>query len=235
VARVRAGRTKWKGTAKQRAQLRRAQLISARKRRGKGKKKLSNKTKLAIGVVAVGSAGLGAYATRNAVRESKLKKRHGEDYIPRRFTGYHYTSNNSARRIVKTRNWKTTKQNGPHGKADASWFTLRPNDKVQRGQTGDARVKVRGIKRKDVVYTIPRGNGEVGNPHFQVRNSALRGKRATHNLPKTAAGVRKRAKAGLKLYYQQRRELGARYVNSPAIYITGAQPRYRRRRKRKRK
>ena len=235
MARVRAGRTKWKGTAKQRAQLRRAQLISARKRRGKGKKKLSNKTKLAVGVVAIGSAGLGAYATRNAVREHKLKKRHGEDYIPRRFTGYHYTSNNSARKIAKSRVWKSTKQNGPHGLADASWFSTRKNDPTQRDMTGNARVTVRGIKRKDVVYTIPRGNGEVGNPHFQVRNSALRGKRVTHNLPKTAAGVRKRGKAGLKVYYQKRSELGARYVNSSAIYITGAQARYRRSRKRKRK
>lgn len=228
--RVSAGRTKWKGTAKQRAQLRRAQLISARKRRGKGKK-----TKLAIGVVAVGAVGLGAYATRNAIRESKLKKRHGEDYIPRRFTGYHYTSNNSARKIVKSRTWKSTKQNGPHGLADASWFSTRKNDPVQRDMTGNARVTVRRLKRSDVVYSIPRGNGEVGNPHFQVRNSALRGKRVTHNLPKTAAGVRKRGKAGLKVYHQKRSELGARYVNSSAIYITGAQAKYRRSRKRKRK
>jgi hypothetical protein len=217
-----------KRTAKQRAQLRRAQLISARKRRGKGKK-----TKLAIGVVAIGSAGLGAYATRNAVRESKLKKKHGADYIPRKFTGYHYTSNNSARRIVKTRNWKSTKQNGPHGLDDASWFTRRSNDKVQRGQTGNARIKVRGIKRKDVIYTIPHGNAEKNNPHFQVKNSALRGKRASHNLPKTSRGIRSRGAAGFKQYYTALSKYEKRYVANSASFITNAQPKYRRKRKKR--
>ena len=187
-----------------RKNIRKAQLVSARKRkRAPNKRRPSNGRKAAVVAGVSVAAVVGGVAIRHHVREHALQKKHGEDFVPRKATYHHYTNNNAARRIAKTRKWKVTGKNGGHGHHEGVWLTHvkgHGTDSLTRDVFGKARVSVR-LSRKEVLgsrtHSIPGGLDKTNRKitHVQVHKSLLQGKRVRHNLPKTARGTRSRAQA----------------------------------------
>lgn len=175
-------------TPKRRVALRKAQAVSARKRRKGGS---SRRRKVAIGVAVAGSAAVAGYHTRNRVREGALKKRHGADYLPKKFTAYHHTNNNAARRITRTKNWKPTGKNGGHGSKHGVWMTRQKHDPEMRAIYGDAQVRVR-VNRREVIHRIPHGNYKRGNMHVQVHKKTLQGRKVRNNLANSSKAIRRR-------------------------------------------
>lgn len=188
-------------TAKQIAASRRnivkAQRRSAQLRKGTGK---SRARKVVKGVAIGGGAIAVGYVAHSAAKEKALKKKHGTDYIPRTAKYSHYTRNNSARRISKTRTMKPTGKNSGYGGKDGVWLTKHRRkghyDGEVRDMLGKAKVTTRLSRKKILKHHMQtnRNGFERGKDvlHVQVHKSALHNKRMKHNLPKTAKGVRRR-------------------------------------------
>lgn len=180
-------------TPGRRAALKKAQIASARKRKGRGKK-YAKGAAIAVSVAAAG------YATHVVAKEKALKKKHGGDYVRKYGTYYHNTTNNAARRITKTRTWKPTGKHGGHGSKNGVWLTTSKHDKDTKGTFGHAHVKVRLSRKAVMKYRthpgIPGGMdpSRKGPLHVQISADYLNGRRTSHNLAKTSRGVRARHK-----------------------------------------
>lgn len=159
---------------------------------------------MAVAAVGLGTAAVAGVAIRHHVREGALQKKHGEDYVPKKAKYHHYTNNNAARRIAKTRNFKPTGKHAGHGHKEGVWLTRHHKkghyDGMTRDVFGKARVTVK-LSRREVLAAkthsihggLDKSNKHIS--HIQVHKTALHGKRMKHNLPKTRSGTRRRAHA----------------------------------------
>lgn len=179
-------------TPGRRAALKKAQLASARKRKGRGKK-YAKGAAIVVGVAAAG------YATHVVAKESALKKKHGKEYVKKYGSYYHFTKNNSARKLVKTKTWKPTGKNGGHGSKNGVWLTSSKKDRDARDAFGHGHVKVRltrGQVMKYRTHSIPGGMdpSRKGPLHVQISADYMNGRKLSHNLAKSSRGVRARHK-----------------------------------------
>lgn len=106
----------------------------------------SKKKKIAVGVAVAGAATASSIVARNALRENALKKRHGEDYLPKTVTGYHYAYGNGQRQILKTQSMKSKQKYGLPGTSTGIWFTNDGSSKHRASMTaqyGDNVIKTK--------------------------------------------------------------------------------------------
>lgn len=181
------------------------QITASRRNLVKARRKRNYRRAAVIGGTALAVGGA-AYATHRGVKENGLKKKHGAGYIPRKAKYSHYTNNNAARRISKTRNFHSTGKNSAkrYHNDNAVWLTRHNKrghyDGEVRDMLGKARVTVK-LSRKEIIKHKKQVNGNgftrKNTLHVQVAAKAVNGRRIKHNLPKTARGVRGRA-AGLR-------------------------------------
>ena len=199
-------------TAKQRAALKKAQLASARKRKGHGKsrgrvgyrrvspahvmvrannsrRKRRRNLAIAGGLVAAGVAG---YAARHHIREGALKKKHGAHYLPRKVTLYHHTYRGSHAKILKQQSF--IHKGRFHDKQDRSkvWFTTGHKEGSHMDLYGNHVVKVRVSRRHIAKSDFNPGWGSGGAAGRGLRKhkvgwvgldrSALKGKRIRSHL-----------------------------------------------------
>lgn len=222
-------------TARQKAALRKAQLASARKRRGHGRARKIGKV-VATGA-AIGAVAYAGHKGRHAIRDHALQKRHGGDYVPRKAKYHHYTNSNAARKIVKHRSFKPTGKHAGHGHSEGVWLTRHSKRGHYDGETrdvfGKARVTVK-LKRSHVLkhrtHSIPGGLSKSNKhvSHIQIHKSGLAGKRMKHNLPKTSRGVRRR-------YTAHRRMGSSSYGAGKNIAVSPIRRRIKRATKRRRR
>lgn len=190
-------------SAKQKAAARRnikkAQIVSARKRRlapnkrppaKSGGRRLSRKkiilgTGVAVGLVVAGGA------VRTHVRENALQRKHGDNYIPRKVTGYHHTYRQHHRNILKNQKFKTKSRFHDKQKSNEVWFTTGSKEGSNMALYGDYVVKVK-FKRSDIAQhhkgwakTGPTRRGQQHNAWFSVSQSKMKGKKIkNHYVPK---------------------------------------------------
>lgn len=150
----------------------------------------------AVGAAA-GVVAFGAYQGRAAVRESALKKRHGDAYLPRTVPVYHYTYGNSKRKIVKSQSFVSKQRYGLPGTPTGIWFTTslgdRPNMEISYGEN----ILKTKVKRKHVQRHIePFRDTKHRWLMVDAKNTGLRaGKRvSTHYAVPVSAEARSRAR-----------------------------------------
>lgn len=106
----------------------------------------SKKKKIAVGVAVAGVATASGVVARNGLRESVLKKKHGDDYLPPTVTGYHYAYGNGQRAILKNQSMYSKQKNKLPGTPTGIWFTNDGSNKHRASMTaqyGDNVIKTK--------------------------------------------------------------------------------------------
>lgn len=160
------------------------------------------KVRKAAKVAAVaGVVAVGAYGGRTIARERALSNKHGAAYVPKVGKYSHYTNNNSARKLAKSRDWKPTSKHAGHGAADGVWLTRHKKLGHYDGETRDVFGKARldvVLTRKQVLgnmtHQIPQGlsKRDANLNHVQIRKDALNGRKLYSNIPRGSKATRER-------------------------------------------
>lgn len=187
-------------TPKRRAQLKRAQAISARKRRLAPNKRVPvgssrrrpqaittarvtkrgiSKRRIALGIGAVAAVGAGAYVARrhqnisHYKRERALIRKHRKKYLPPTVNVYHHTFRQGHRNILGTQHFRHLGRHHNKQNPDRVWFTSSGSQREMDTIYGEYQVKIRRVKRSHIA-DIGVGYG-VGFAGRRVKGEARTG------------------------------------------------------------